>query len=218
LPARGLGVSSFSVAPATSVVSATAATTARELSQLHVARLAAHTNSAASGGQLPSHCHWSCPASSGIAADHAKYGETPGRHPAPTHSQQQNGTWDETGRGDILACGRGSLPPRRSRPGTNRHEIDAATSGLMAVRALEKAQPRRMNRWWRNTPPSARFIRGRAPRRRTAEWITSRTPADGRVAVNHIWAISTPLVASLRFRSQGARRRILNFSTGSPPS
>lgn len=211
---EGWAVSSFSVAPATSVVSTTAANDSlRDLSQkLQIARRAVRSatlpREAAEARVASSHAEL-LSIDARIAADRARYGETPGADVAALSraaSRIERDAALKRSEADVLAQERG-LADAQAKPADDANrgkEIDKATSGLAAAQAaLDKARAALVDDTLaeKYSPLSPVYPRTSSGRRRAlAEWITSReNPLTARVAVNHIWArhFHAPLVASV---------------------
>jgi hypothetical protein len=214
---EGWTISSFSVAPATSVV-CTNATNAplREASQkLKIARraarapilplLAADARAVAARADLTS-------IEARIAADRIRYGETPGADLALAADLAQAASRLEReaalrkAEAEVLAQESG-LTAAEAKPAADANrgkEIDATNARLATARtALEKAQAALSDesladKYTAFSPIYPHTSTGR--RRALAEWITSRdNPLTARVAANHIWSrhFHAPLVASV---------------------
>jgi hypothetical protein len=211
---EGWSVSQFSVAPATSVVSATAGNASlRDLSQkVQAARRAvraivlpleaAEAKVVAARGELSS-------VAARIAADRAQYGESAGADVAAlarAASRIEREAALKRAQADVvtqeLALSNAQAKPADA---ANRaQEIEKATAGLTTAQtALDKARAALLDEtsaeaYSALSPVYSRTSSGR--RRALAEWIASReNPLTARVAVNHIWArhFHAPLVASV---------------------
>jgi hypothetical protein len=211
---EGWVVSSFSVAPATSIVSATAGNKSlRDLSQkLQVARRAvravvlplevAEARVVSARAELSS-------VEARIAADRALYRETAGADVAAlarAASRSEREAALKRAETEVLTQEL-ALADAQAKPADDANrgkEIEKATNGQAAAQtALDKARAALLDetlaeKYSALSPLYPRTSSGR--RRALAEWITSReNPLTARVAVNHIWArhFHTPLVASV---------------------
>jgi hypothetical protein len=220
---EGWVISSFSVAPATSVVSSTAANEGlRDLAQkLEAARrlvrvrmlplLAGEARAAACRAERAG-------IEARIAADRAMYGETPGADAAAlarAASRSEREANLRKAEAEVLAQER-SLADAEAKPAADANrakEIETATSGLANARvALDKARAALddeslAEKYTPLSPVYARISTGR--RRALSQWLTSReNPLTARVAVNHVWSrhFHAPLVSSVYdFGHNGAR-------------
>jgi len=211
---EGWATSSFSAAPATSVVSSTAANgSLRDLSQkLEAARravrtfllplLASEARAVALRAELAG-------IEARIAADRARYSETPGADAAAlarAASRSERDAASRTAEADVLEQER-ALADAAAKPAADANrgkEIDAATDRLARARsALDKARAALADDSLaeKYTPLSPVYPRTSSGRRRAlAEWMSSReNPLTARVAVNHIWArhFHAPLVSTV---------------------
>ncbi|HVC99477.1 MAG TPA: PSD1 and planctomycete cytochrome C domain-containing protein [Pirellulales bacterium] len=211
---EGWTVSAFSAAPATSVVSASAANASLwELSQkLHAARRAARIL------KLPLlaaevRAVWTRIELAGvearIAADRAKYGETPGADIAAlvrAASRLEREAALKKAEAEVLTQEHG-LAGALAKPATDANrgkEVEDANGRLAVARAAHEAARAALadeslaEKFTAFSPVYPRTSTGR--RRALAEWITSHdNPLTARVAVNHIWGrhFHAPLVASV---------------------
>jgi Protein of unknown function (DUF1553)/Protein of unknown function (DUF1549)/Planctomycete cytochrome C len=213
----GLGgweASPSSVAPAASVVSSTAGNAQLRslMQQVEAARRVVHAQTlrlrAAMAQEVAARTNLAS-IEARIAADRARYGETPDIDTvalARTASHLEREAALREAEADVLAQER-TLADAESKPAddTKRSkDVTAATKGLAAAKAaLDKARKTLADETQTETYTafSATYPRTSTGRRRAlAAWITSRdNPLTARVAVNHIWMrhFHAPLVASV---------------------
>lgn len=213
----GLGsweVSSYSVAPATSIVSASASDPRLKglRQQIEIARRAVRAPAfplqIAQAQDLAARAEWAA-VDARIAADRARYGETPGEDAklsARTASHLERTSAVRRSETAVLDQER-ALATAEARPTDDANrakEIDAATKALVAAQTqLDNARTKLANNSLAEayTPFSPVYPRTSTGRRRAlAQWMTSRhNPLTARVAVNHIWLrhFHAPLVTSV---------------------
>jgi len=209
---EGWSISSFSAAPATSVVSSTAGneslrslamhvqTAQRAVDAVNLPVRAATAKLAAAHAELVS-------LETRIAADRSKYGETPDTDSAELARAASRFERDAVvlkAEADVLAHEL-ALAVADAVPMDNAErpkKIEAANTLLAASRpALDKARAAAKTATDEYSPFSPTFPKTSTGRRTAlAEWITAReNPLTARVAVNHIWArhFHSPLVATV---------------------
>ncbi len=211
---EGWAISAFSVAPATSVVSAIAANDSlRDLSQKRDAArravripalplLASEARAVACRAELTG-------IEARVAADRARFGESPGADAAAlarAASRSEREAAVRKAEAEVLAQER-ALADAEAKPAADAKrgkEIETATSGMVKARALhERAQGALADESLaeKYTPLSPVYLRTSTGRRRAlALWLTGReNPLTARVAVNHIWMrhFHAPIVSSV---------------------
>jgi hypothetical protein len=210
---EGWMISSFSVSPATSIVSSTATNAALlELSQKRAAaRRAARTAALpllAAEARIGSARAELASLEARIAADRARYGQSPGADAAAlvrAASRLEREAALKKAEADLVASERAladaeAKPPEDANRGK---EIESANGKLAAAAAVEKARGALADESLaeKYAPLSPIYPRTSTGRRRAlAEWITSRdNPLTARVAVNHVWGrhFHAPLVATV---------------------
>ena len=218
----GWANSSFGVAPATSVVSTTAGNESlrdlvqkrqaarRAVEAINLPLRTAEAKQVAARAELAS-------LEARIAADRAKYGETPGVDAAAlarSASRLEREAVLRKAEADVLAHER-ALAVAEAKPATDANrvkEIDAANKQLAVVRpTFDKARAATADAMSETYSPfSPAYPKTSTGRRRAlADWIaSSNNPLTARVAVNHIWShhFHAPLVNTVTdFGRNGAR-------------
>ena len=209
---EGWSISSFSAAPATSVVSSTAGneslrsllaqvqTAQRAVDAVNLPLRAATAKLAAARAELVS-------LEARIAADRSKYGETPDTDSAELARAASRLERDASvlkAEADVLAHEL-ALAVAEAMPMDDAErpkKIEAANKLLATSRpALDKARAAANSATDEYSPFSPTYPKTSTGRRTAlAEWITGRdNPLTARVAVNHIWArhFHSPLVATV---------------------